>query len=329
MKKVFYASGLLAMIASFLANADSFLRIKCDDQDVGAEVYINGKFVGGCPVDAPTPAGTVQIRARKIVNDDYEQLFEKQLSVVDGVAQRVEIIMSAPQLTAEAILRKKAAEANAQLRAAEAGDIAAMRKIAEYYDSGMGVEKNPATAKNWRGKAEVATAQEQLRAANAGNIEAMLNMATRYDTGQGVNKDPAQAQAWHAKSDAAKREKTAQEETVKRERMAQEKALEKQKKIDSISFFGATKYFYTDAPEGFKNPDADPSTVAIFATTWIVPTLATDLIAAPTRSTELHQIKNEAALRPSTWGKPDSMIAKASLQHNASSTTDKLVVAAK
>src|SRR5689334_7342514 len=112
MKKVILVSGLLVLIASFPAYGDGIVRVQCEEENIGAEIYINGKFVGECPVDAPVIEGTVQLRARKIVNNDYERLFTKQLRVVDGVAQRVEIILSAPQMTSEAKHRKEVAEAS-------------------------------------------------------------------------------------------------------------------------------------------------------------------------------------------------------------------------
>ena len=149
MSKVTYAAGLLVLLSSFLANAESIVRIKCDDQNADAEIYINGKFMGNCPLDVPAADGMVNLRARKLVNNgDYEQLFEKELRVVDGVAQRVEVNLSEPQLTSEAKRRRDVAEASAKLQAAEAGDIDAMERVAEYFESGIGVSKNTAKAIN-------------------------------------------------------------------------------------------------------------------------------------------------------------------------------------
>lgn len=50
----------------FSANADSILRVKCDDQDVGSEIYLQSKFVGRCPVDVPAPLAY----ALKLKHDD-------------------------------------------------------------------------------------------------------------------------------------------------------------------------------------------------------------------------------------------------------------------
>lgn len=327
MNKIVFLAGCLVMLISTSAHADSFLRIKCDDNDIGTEVYLNGKFVGNCPVDAPAAEGTVELRARKTVDADHEQIFRRELRVVDGVPQRIELTMSPVQLTTEARLRKEIAEASNQLRAAESGEVAAMKKIAEYFDGGIGVTKDPAKAKLWRDKAEASIAQDQLRAANAGSIQAMENMAARYGSGLGVNKDDAQARSWSEKAGAAKREKIAQAEAAKREQIAQERNRAKQAKIDSISYFERTGGFIRDLTNNGRN--AGTSELISVATISPV-SLLTDLTIAPTKSTEINDIKNEAALRPSTWGKPDSLIARTSVQFKnpPSKPEDKLIIAA-
>lgn len=306
MKKIINICLLLVLIASFPAYADSIVRVQCEEEDTGTEIYIDGKFVGECPVDAPVKAGTAQLRARKTVQEDYEKIFEKKLRVIDGVAQRVEIVLSAPQMTSEARLKKETAEANALLGAAEAGDIDAMKGLAQRYDGGIGVKKDPSIAASWRHKAETTTAAEQLRAAEAGDIEAMKNMAYLYDAGIGVKRDPSQAQAWREKTDVAKREKIAREEIAKRE----EKALNKQRRVDSVDFFPETKSRLREAGD-------NPISITITGLPNMVTGAVSDIITAPFKSTELYNIRTEAALRPSTWGKPDSMIARATQQQKA------------
>lgn len=195
MKTASLVGGLMVMVASLPVMADSYIRVKCDDADVGAEVYLNGRRVGNCPLDVLAPAGAVELRARKIVNKDYEQFFTKTVQVYEGSAQKVELVMSAPQLTQEAEFRT-------QRRAAEAGDAAACLKVAGYYEAGTGVARSMDVARIWRDAAEKITAQQQIKAANAGDVDAMLIVAKRYASGSGVSKDLAQAQAWAAKARA-------------------------------------------------------------------------------------------------------------------------------
>ncbi len=307
MRIVVRASGVLALFLSFSVHADSFIRIKCDDKDVGAQLFINGKLVGRCPADVLAPPGQVQLTARKAVSNDYEQVYSRQLQVIDGTPQRLELVLGAPQLTAEARKRNEVAEVAAQLRAAEAGNTLAMKKMADYYEAGTGVARDLSKARFWRERAEVATAQEQLSAAGNGDIEAMQAMANRFETGLGVGKDPAQAYAWRQKAEIATREKQARDEIIARETAERQKARLRQQRLDDNSFT-----FFIE--KGFKNEDKLPSTSVptslLYATSF-------DLTSAPTRTTEVVKIHNEAALRPSTWGKPNSMMARATQQYQA------------
>lgn len=300
MKKVFIVCGLFVLFASFPAFADSLVRVQCEDEDAGAEVFLNGKFVGECPMDAPVGEGIVQLLARKVVNGDFEKVFEKKLKVVDGVAQRVEIVLSAPRLTAEATLRKEAEEVNRQLRAAQEGDVDAMNKMAQRYEAGIGVKKDPAAAVIWRNKAEAATAQEQLRAAKSGDIKAMDNMAERYDTGEGVDKDPSEAQLWRKRAQSARLEQTKREEAA----AAVQRSRENEAKAESISYFKNTS-------ELVKTNTGDGPFRALISS---VPAtglgLISDLFSAPSVTSQKSNLRNAAALRPSTWGKPDSLIAR-------------------
>jgi TPR repeat protein len=319
MRNVIHACGLALMVVGTSASADSFLRIKCYDNDIGANVYINNKLVGACPVDAPSPAGMVQLRAHKMVDNDYEQVFENQVKVIDGVPQKIEITLSAPQITAEARHRNEVAEAKKQLNAAQVGDIAAMEKVAKYYDAGIGVEKDSGKAKYWhdkataslvaaRNKAETEAAQVQLRGAEAGNVADMEGMASRYGTGTGVVKDSVMAQNWHAKAEAEKQKN-----------IAMEKERRRQAEIDKISFVEFTADIAFDKPAGGNGGNQRMSEVfgpAYYTSypTSLVDGTIFDLTSAPTKSTRLYELKTEATIHPSAWGKPESMIARASRQ---------------
>ncbi|WP_185242195.1 caspase family protein [Citrifermentans bremense] len=205
-------------------------------------------------------------------------------------------------------LIKEADEARSTLSAAEAGDVDAMEKMTRYYDAGIGVAKDPAKAAKWRDKIESIAAREQLRVAQSGNIQAMLKVAARYDAGLGLKKDPAQAQAWRAKADAAIASEAAQE----KERI-------KERKVDQVSFLGETKRLLKENEAANQN---NPSSITAVPST-VVSGLVGDMVSAPFRTTEIAMIKNEAAYRPSTWAKSDSMIARASRrQHTDGSTTE-------
>lgn len=195
--------GLAAIVFATAANAETWLRIKCEDEDAGAVVFVNDKEVGPCPVDAPTPAGKVVIRARLPVGSEQEKLFFTEINVIEGIPKRIDIVMSPPQLSAEAVRKRQAAEAQRDLLAAEAGDIRAMDRVAKHYTTGYGVEKDAAKAQEWRDKAEVIATKSFQRLADSGNTEAMKAMAERYEHGFGAPRDPAKAQEWRDKREVA------------------------------------------------------------------------------------------------------------------------------
>lgn len=300
MKKTVYAVCTTLVIASSLALADSAIRVKCSDADAGATITLNGKAVGNCPVDAFVPAGSVLLKARK-VDGDYERVFEKSLEVSEGAPQRVDVILSAPRLTAEGLHRQQVATADAQRAAATAGDVNAMKKMVEFYEQGIGVEKDPAKANEWRQKIAAAAAQQEVadaaadtKKAQGGDIDAMDRMAKRYDTGTGVSQDTAQADAWREKAKLARQQQ-----------LVQQKAAAKQAKLEAVN--------YTEYTDKMANSVKCGDNIICILTTGIPFSLSgvvTDLVSSPFKTSKTIQLKNEAALRPSTWGNPDSLIAR-------------------
>ncbi|KQX01531.1 hypothetical protein ASC94_02615 [Massilia sp. Root418] len=111
------------------------------------------------------------------------------------------------------------------LEAAEAGDVAAQRKLGELYRSGKGVQPDNAQALQWLSKAaDAGDAEAQylaallllppqggpadavqahqwlLKAAVQGHAMAMVLLAAQYSNGNGVDKDSEQAYAWLRKA---------------------------------------------------------------------------------------------------------------------------------
>ncbi len=361
----FYISAILVALAYTPADAKSIIRVSCDDADTGVEVLINGEIAGECPIDIPVKAGMIHLFARKPVDQDHEMAFEKDFRLGEGVAQRVELVLSGPRLTndaknrqlaaeakrakeaaaeeakrlkdaAEADAKEKAETAKTQLTAAEAGDVDAMNKVASFYDTGMGVKKNLKKSEYWRNKAEVTTTQRLLASANAGDTEAMERVAACYDSGKGVIKDPEKANKWRIKYQEAAAQKLlaaavagdvesmdqiaklydvgqgvkGDPEQAKFWRTkadavrAQEHEKQKLAKINAYSLFPWERDLY----RGFEFPDnITKSALWVFAP-FVVALF--DITSLPYHLTELNRLKKEAAFRPSTWGKPDSMIAQ-------------------
>ncbi|WP_371674734.1 tetratricopeptide repeat protein, partial [Geoanaerobacter pelophilus] len=232
--------------------------------------------------------------------------------------RRIKNFREATAAETRAKLKKEADEARSTLSAAEAGDVDAMEKMTRYYDEGIGVAKDPAKAAKWRSKIEAVAAQKQLQAANGGSVEAMLQIAARYDAGLGVEKDPALAQTWRNKAEAVKSARLTEENS----RATEERARRKESQIKSVVMFKDTKgWFEAGAKDG-----ASGVISAIVLSPLFVPfSFLADLSALPGQSTDLNKINSEAALRPSTWGKPDSMIARAT---EGRATRNTLTVAA-
>jgi uncharacterized protein YcfJ len=71
----------------------SMLRVVCEGNDVGAEVTVDGKFKGECPIDMQVAPGTLKLRVMKIVDSSHERFFEQEIRMGDGVVKKVEAIL--------------------------------------------------------------------------------------------------------------------------------------------------------------------------------------------------------------------------------------------
>src|SRR5215469_1925903 len=74
---------------------------------------------------------------------------------------------------------------NALQQKAKSGDVDAMLKVAQAYESGSGIEADPAEAARW-----------YEHAANSGDPGAQTKIALLYLQGVGVAKDPREAVHW-------------------------------------------------------------------------------------------------------------------------------------
>lgn len=151
--------------STFANAAGSMLRVTCEGDDIGAEVLINGKFRGECPVDLQVPSGRLQLVVRKEVDDQHERVFEQDIRMGEGSVKKVEAVLNT-QLNAAAQKRKDEQVSQELVRnkelhqrllkAAMDGDNAAMLGIGDLYSSGTGIEQNAAKATEWYQKAAAA-----------------------------------------------------------------------------------------------------------------------------------------------------------------------------
>jgi hypothetical protein len=101
MMKLLLRALLLATALAAHAGAHaqvSLLRVTCEGNDIGAEVTLNGKFRGECPLDIQAGSGTVKLRVVKKVDATHERVFEREFRMGDGVMKTVEAVFSAPRL---------------------------------------------------------------------------------------------------------------------------------------------------------------------------------------------------------------------------------------
>ncbi|MBU1223785.1 MAG: SUMF1/EgtB/PvdO family nonheme iron enzyme [Gammaproteobacteria bacterium] len=110
MKSLLFVFAVLFVLP---AHADSMLRISCEEQDLGAEITLNGEFKGECPLDLKVKPGKLIIDLKKPINEDYEKHFIKEMRIGDGVVQKIEakFYVFVTPARAERIQKEKSASA--------------------------------------------------------------------------------------------------------------------------------------------------------------------------------------------------------------------------
>lgn len=93
---IVFLSGSTSVLAQ-----SSMLRVGCEGNDIGAEVSINGKFKGECPLDIQVSEGNLHLRIVKKVDAAYERVFEQDIRIGDGTVKRVDARLGPTQLNAE------------------------------------------------------------------------------------------------------------------------------------------------------------------------------------------------------------------------------------
>ena len=103
MKSV-YVLFLLIMSLAATVNAcaaGSVLSVNCQGEDVGAEVFVNGKFKGECPLDIKVPVGKLKLKVQKKVDAFSDRIFEQEIRMGDDVVKKIDVILGAAQLNAK------------------------------------------------------------------------------------------------------------------------------------------------------------------------------------------------------------------------------------
>ncbi len=118
----------LIVVASAQAQS-SMLRIGCEGNDSGAEIFLNGQFKGECPLDMQVSAGNLQLRLVKKVDASHERIFEQDIRMGDGTVKRIDARLGPTQLNTEGrrieAQREEAARLLEQVRLRETQQAAA------------------------------------------------------------------------------------------------------------------------------------------------------------------------------------------------------------
>lgn len=169
------------------------IRFSCDGDNRNAQLFINGKYIGDCPMDQAVPAGQVKIRALKKAGADQERIFELDTFVGANAAKRVEIELGKPQLTTAGLEAQRRREEErdrtileeqrrlaalpAKLKAqAEAGDVRAIERYATRLQLGQQVPGDQRAALYWYTRAA-----EQGSAAGMAGIASIHYGARQFD----------------------------------------------------------------------------------------------------------------------------------------------------
>ena len=78
----------------------ALLKVICKIDDMGAEVFVDDKLKGACPLDVQVPEGTIHLRVQKKVDEWNERIFEQEIRAGDGAIKKVEVQLGAAQLSA-------------------------------------------------------------------------------------------------------------------------------------------------------------------------------------------------------------------------------------
>jgi hypothetical protein len=152
---------------------EAVLRLRCEGESEGANVYINGHLKGQCPTDLGLPEGNIRLQVVKNLDKGRFRTFEKEFFVASGSVKRFEVVLGPVQLTEEG--RKiEAARIEAEKFAAaqEAQRQAAAREAAR-----IQAEKDAPrlAAEKARAEKEAAAQREAARRAEPGMVKKYMD----------------------------------------------------------------------------------------------------------------------------------------------------------
>lgn len=161
-------AALVMGMASLAVADDAYLRLRCEGDSEGADVRINGKLKGQCPIDLAVPEGEIKLSVTKNLAKGQYRQFEKSLFLSGGAMKR-ETVELGPEILFTAEGRKLEDQRLAALKAA--ADAEAARQAAAKEAARIQAEKDAP-----RLAAEAEAARQAAIRAQPGQVKRYLNM---------------------------------------------------------------------------------------------------------------------------------------------------------
>lgn len=217
--------------------------------------------------------------------------------------------------------QQEKAALEAEQRSAESGNTDSIKALISRYSAGIGTPKDKTRIRQWQNRLAAEELKQDVAATNDGDTDAMLRMAQRYETGNGVRRDATQAQGLRTRVEEIQAQRAAEAAKLQAEQAQKAKEAEVQQKIAEVSYF---EYTSGGVVGLLGKADDVGAAITMLMTTGPFVTVAglmTDAIAAPTKITQVHKLKQQATLRAAAWGNPDSLMSRAQAAHQATMAT--------
>lgn len=222
----------------------------------------------------------------------------------------------------EARQGRETAQLATEQAAAKAGDVAALQALIVRYQSGIGVGADAARVKQLQARLVAAELAQDRQQAEAGDMAALERMAQRYEKGLGVGKDPSQAQLMRTRIAEVQAQRAAEAAQAAAAAAQTAKAAEAQTKIAAVQYFEFTGKMMMSIMGSVDQKDSSAMiSAAVTAIPFSLAGLASDAVAAPFKATYIKRLRDQATLRAAAWGNPDSLMARALAQQEATAAT--------
>lgn len=99
-KKVVIGLSMLFSLGTAFSQ-EAILRVRCDGDSEGADLYINGQIKGQCPTDLALAPGQIKLKVQKNLDKGRFRTFERDFLLSSGAVKRFDVELGPVQLNAE------------------------------------------------------------------------------------------------------------------------------------------------------------------------------------------------------------------------------------